>query len=238
MADLLKTKKKINGMGCKSKDEEKTKFILEALGFLENQDFYWQYVMDDKFIVDFALPEKKIIIDCFYTTLEPLPEIVSYAISEFSQRKIPVFCDAAPTARPLNSNLYSKIDFLSCNEFEAETMTGIKVSDEKTAESAAHQLRSAGAKIVIVTLGKKGALLLSDKTKYFPGLKVKTVDETGAGDAFRAGFITEYLETKNMDMAMLMGNKVGAFVVTRLGVYEALPTKEELGFFHERETVK
>ncbi len=64
MADLLKTKKKINGMGCKSKDEEKTKFILEALGFLENQDFYWQYVMDDKFIVDFALPEKKIIIEC------------------------------------------------------------------------------------------------------------------------------------------------------------------------------
>lgn len=58
------------------------------------------------------------------------------------------------------------------------------------------------------------------------------VDETGAGDAFRAGFITEYLETKDLDRAMVMGNKVGAFTVTRLGVYDALPTKEELGFFH------
>jgi len=34
---------------------------------------------------------------------------------------------------------------------------------------------------------------------------------------------------------MLMGNKVGAFTVTRLGVYEALPTKEELGFFQEEQ---
>lgn len=176
----------------------------------------------------------KVIVDCFYTTLEPLPEIVSYAINEFHKRKITIFCDAAPTARPLNPKLYQKIDFLSCNEFEAETMTGIKVFDEKTAGLAAEKLRQKGANTVILTLGEKGSLLLSDKIKYFPGLKVKTVDETGAGDAFRAGFITEYLETDNMDKAMLMGNLVGAFTVTRLGVYESLPTKEELGFFQER----
>jgi 2-dehydro-3-deoxygluconokinase len=71
---------------------------------------------------------------------------------------------------------------------------------------------------------------LTDKPKFFPGLKVKVIDETGAGDAFRAGFVTEYLETKNLDRAMIMGNKVGAYTVTRLGVYEALPTREELGF--------
>jgi ribokinase len=179
------------------------------------------------------MDERKMNIDCFYTTLEALPEIVNYAIGEFHKRNITVFCDAAPTARPLNPKLYSKIDFLSCNEFEAEKMTGIKVFDEKTAGMAAQQLRKNGAKIVIITLGRKGALLLSDKIEYFPGLKVKTVDETGAGDAFRAGFITEYLKTNNVRKAMLMGNKVGAFTVTRLGVYEALPTKEELGFFRE-----
>lgn len=177
--------------------------------------------------------EGKIIVDCFYTTLEPLPEIVNFAINEFHNRKITIFCDAAPTARPLNSGLYSKIDFLSCNEFEAEAMTGIKVFDEKTAGLAAEKLRQKGAKTIILTLGEKGSLLFSNKIQYFPGLKVKTVDETGAGDAFRAGFITKYLETKNMNKAMLMGNKVGAFTVTRLGVYEALPTKEELGFFRE-----
>ena len=181
------------------------------------------------------IDEGKIIIDCFYTTLEPLPEIVAFAINEFNKRKITVFCDAAPTARPLNPKLYSSIDFLSCNEFEAEAMTGVKVFDEKTAELAAQKLRQNSAKTIILTLGEKGALVLSDKTEYFPGLKVRTVDETGAGDAFRAGFVTEYLETKDINKAMLMGNKVGAFTVTRLGVYEALPTKEELGFFQEEQ---
>lgn len=172
----------------------------------------------------------EIKIDCFYTTLEPLPEIVEFAIKEFSKRKIMVFCDAAPTARPLNVKLYPLIDFLSCNELEAKAMSSVRVVDQTDAETAAKKLREQGAKTVIVTLGEKGAVLLSDKGQYFPGLKVKVVDETGAGDAFRAGFVTEYLETKNLDRAMEMGNKVGAFTVTRLGVYEALPTREELGF--------
>ncbi|MBI2032674.1 MAG: ribokinase [Candidatus Levybacteria bacterium] len=172
----------------------------------------------------------EIKIDCFYTTFEPLPEIVEYAIKEFSKRKIMIFCDAAPTARPLNVKLYPLIDFLSCNEVEVKAMTSVRVADQTGAETAAKKLRDRGAKTVIVTLGEKGAVLLSDKVKYFPGLKVKVVDETGAGDAFRAGFVTEYLETKNLDRAMEMGNKVGAFTVTRLGVYEALPTREALGF--------
>lgn len=176
------------------------------------------------------IDENKIVIDCFYTTLEPLPEIVEYAIREFSRRKIIVFVDAAPTARPLKPKLYPLVNFLSCNEIEAEAMTKIQVKDEKSAELAGEKLREKGAKTVIVTLGEKGSLLLTDKAKYFPGLKVRVVDETGAGDAFRAGFVTEYLETKNLNKAMVMGNRVGAFTVTRLGVYEALPTREELGF--------
>ena len=186
-------------------------------------------------IKDFLVKVDKgeIKVDCFYLTLEPLPEIVEYAINEFQRQGIMIFCDAAPTARPLDPKLYSAVNFLSCNELEAKVMTGVKVVDEKTAVVAAQKLREKGAKIIIVTLGEKGAVSLADKPKYFPGLKVQVVDETGAGDAFRAGFVTEYLATKNLDKAMKMGNRVGAFTVTRLGVYEALPTREELGFLKE-----
>lgn len=182
------------------------------------------------------IDEKKLVIDCFYTTLETMPEIVNYAIEEFYKRKIAVFCDAAPTARPLNSKLYSKIDIISCNEIEIEVMTGIKVSNIENAEKAAYRLRQKGANIIVVTLGAKGALLLTDKTSYFPGIKVKVIDETGAGDAFRAGFVTEYLTTKDLVKAMDMGNKVGAYTVTKLGVYDAMPTKLELDYFRPSAT--
>lgn len=178
------------------------------------------------------IDEKELVIDCFYTTLETMPGIVNYAIEEFHKRKIVIFCDAAPTARPLNPKLYSKIDIISCNEIEIGVMTGIKVSNIENAEKAAHRLRRKGANIIIVTLGAKGALLLTDKTSYFPGIKVKVIDETGAGDAFRAGFVTEYLTTKDLNKAMRAGNKTGAYIVAKLGVYDALPTKSELDFFH------
>ena len=188
--------------------------------------------IDQQAIRDFLtkVDRGEIKIDCFYTTLEPLPEIIELAIEEFSKRKIIVFCDAAPTTRPLNPELYPLIDILSCNELEAEVMTGVNVVDQDSAETAARKLRGSGARTIIVTLGEKGAVLLADTYRYFPGLRVKVVDETGAGDAFRAGFVTEYLATNNLDESMKMGNKVGAFTVTRLGVYEALPTREELGF--------
>lgn len=179
------------------------------------------------------IDENKIVIDCFYFTLEPLPEIVEFAIKEFNKRKITIFCDAAPTARPLNPKLYPLIDFLSGNEAEIGLMAGKRINDEVSAGVAAQILRTKGAKNVIVTLGEKGAVLLAEKSQkpdYFPGLKVKVMDETGAGDAFRAGFVVEYLESKDLRKAMLMGNRMGAYTVTRLGVYEALPTREELGF--------
>ncbi len=172
-------------------------------------------------------------IDCFYVTLEPLTEMVEFAIKEFKKRSVMVFLDAAPQARPLPEYLYRYIDFLSANEYEATTMTGIKVVDHKTANKAAKYLRKKGANHIIITLGKMGAILLKKNDKestYFPGNIVKVVDETAAGDAFRGAFVAEYLETKDMDKAMVFANKAGAFAVTKLGAYSAMPTREELEF--------
>ena len=59
---------------------------------------------------------------------------------------------------------------------------------------------------------------------------MKTLDETAAGDAFRAAFVTEYLATHDVARAMEFGNIVGAYATTRLGSYEGLPTPEELEF--------
>lgn len=183
-----------------------------------------------------AIDNKSIHIDCFYATLETLPEIISYAIAEMHTRNIPIFCDAAPQARPLSPNLYPMIDVLSANEFEATSMTGIPVTDEKSANEAAAQLQKAGANNVVITLGHLGEVLKekqSTKSVYFPGIKVSAVDMTAAGDAFRAAFVAEYLTTNNLKRAMELGNRAGAFAVTRLGSFEALPTREELEFFHQ-----
>lgn len=187
-------------------------------------------------ILDFLkeVDAKKINLDCFYTTLEATPDLILLAIRECSKRNITIFCDAAPAARPLDSKYYKYIEFLSANEFEAKNMTGIKVIDFSSAQKAGLELQKKGANNVIITLGEKGAILLEKNTHkftFYAGKKVKPVDETAAGDAFRAAFITEYLQTKNLYQAMEFANLVGAYSVTKLGAYEAMPTRQELEFF-------
>ena len=191
--------------------------------------------INQKTIMDFmaSVDDGTRTISCFYTTLEPLPEIVKLAITECNKRNIMTFCDAAPQARPLPTSLYSAINILSGNEFEVGAMAGMPVSDPTSAGKAAQALQKKGANTVIVTLGHLGAVLLpkdAKKPTYFPGNKVRVVDETGAGDAFRAGFVSEYLRSKNLKQAMNFANLVGAYAVTKLGTYDALPTREELEF--------
>ena len=76
-------------------------------------------------------------------------------------------------------------DVIKISEEEISLLT-----EKKTAEEAAEELQSGGIPCVIVTLGSKGALV-AVKTgqidaEAFPA---KTVDTTGAGDAFMGGFL-------------------------------------------------
>lgn len=178
-----------------------------------------------------SIDVKETRIDCLYLTLEPQSEIVEYAIREFSKREIMIFCDAAPTARPLKEEYYSLVTYLSANEFEALAMTQIQINSVADAKKAAYKLRSKGVKNVLLTLGGLGALLLpekSDQIHYYPSHKVQVKDVLAAGDAFRAGFTAELLATKNTDKSMKFAISAGAFAVTKFGAFDALPTREQV----------
>ncbi|MDO8451605.1 MAG: PfkB family carbohydrate kinase, partial [bacterium] len=179
------------------------------------------------------IDSRELSIQCLYLTLEPLPDIVEFAIREASKRDIMVFCDAAPQARPLDRSLYPYIHFLTANEFEVSSMTKTHVVDVESAKSAALFLRKQGARHIIVTLGALGAVSLPEGSVdavYTPGRKVRVVDETAAGDAFRAAYVSEYLLHKDSVKAVAFANLVGAYAVTKLGSYSALPKREELAF--------
>lgn len=179
------------------------------------------------------IDSRELKINCFYTSLEPLTEIVTYGINQFRKRGITIFCDAGPQARPLPEKYYKEVDFLSPNEFEASLMTGINVVDAESAKKAAIFLKKKKANTVIVTLGAMGAVLLEKgKTtpEYLPGNKVNVVDVTAAGDAFRAAFVVSYLEDGNIRKAVNFANLAGAYAVTKLGAYDSLPTRESLSF--------
>ncbi len=85
-------------------------------------------------------------------------------------------------------------------------------------------------KFVVITQGAQGARLLTKEGEWqFPCAKPEAVvDPTGCGDAFRAGFLAEYLKGSGYSSCMALGSVMGAFAVSRSGGQNHRPTRQEV----------
>ena len=73
--------------------------------------------------------------------------------------------------------------------------------------------------LVILTRGHLPASVYTKgEVKNFPVFPVKVVDPTGAGDAFTAGFLAKYLETKDLAQSMAYGHVVASFCIEAEGM--------------------
>jgi ribokinase len=87
----------------------------------------------------------------------PLPT-VEHAIRQAAERGLRVILNPAP-AQALPADLFPNLFLITPNETEAEILTGIRVTNEATAEQAALKFHQMGVPNVIITLGAKGAYL-------------------------------------------------------------------------------
>lgn len=69
-----------------------------------------------------------------------------------------VVLNPAPASK-LSAGLLETLYAITPNETEAEAISGIRITDERTAEEAARKIASMGVCNVIITLGAKGALV-------------------------------------------------------------------------------
>lgn len=157
----------------------------------------------------------------------PLETVIYAANIAFDSGK-KVILNPAP-ARELPDNLLQKIYIITPNETEAELLTGIKVTDMTTAEKAARTLHSKGIKIVIITLGSKGAFYFSGEGfKIVPAPKVVAIDTTAAGDVFNGALAVAISEGLELEKAVELANKAAAISVTRLGAQSSAPYWKEI----------
>lgn len=68
---------------------------------------------------------------------------------------------------------------------------------------------------LIVTLGSKGCRY---KNQLYAVKEVEIKDLSGAGDTFLAGFVSKYLETKDVDQSLVFANECASIVVQKKGV--------------------
>jgi len=89
-------------------------------------------------------------------------------------------------------------------------------------DSARHLLSAHNLKLVCVTRGTNGSLLVSaGECSEHPGFKVKVADTVGAGDAFTAAMVHGYLRQAPLAQINDTANRVGAWVASRSGATPA-----------------
>ena len=151
------------------------------------------------------------------TQLEIPEETVKYALERYSGLKI---LNPAP-AVVKDVNVLGLADILTPNEVEATALAGTS-EISLAAERLAKKARIA----VIVTLGPNGVLAITRDGRRIrvEGIKVKVVDETGAGDVFNAALAVFLSRGYDLEAAIEKANRVAAHSVT---IYGALGPKWE-----------
>ena len=112
------------------------------------------------------------------------------------------------------------------NKEELEEMFNVTINSDADLIKTASRLLELGAKNVIVSLGGDGALLVGDglEPQLRKAPKGKVVNTVGAGDSLVAGFIAEYIDSKDIAKAFKQGIATGS----ASAFSENLATKEEV----------
>lgn len=93
----------------------------------------------------------------------------------------------------------------------------------------ARHLRQAGARRVVLKLGKQGCLVCNSTTETFlPSVATQIVDTTGAGDCFDAGFIAALHDGRDDLAAAKIGCAVAAACIRNVGGAVGIPTYASL----------
>ena len=133
-------------------------------------------------------------------------------------------------AVPADPAIYALCDYVTPNETEAATLTGLRVESDAEALEAARALLRMGARNALITLGEKGALLHGEAgTHFVPAFRVaQVVDTTGAGDAFNGGFAAALAEGRSPLDAIRFANATAALSVQKPGTAPSMPTRAEI----------
>lgn len=156
---------------------------------------------------------------------------VAFVAEVANARNKKVILNPAP-AQPLPEQLLRNLYLITPNETEAEMITGIKITDLKSATEAARKITEMGVSNVIITLGSKGALVYNDSVnELVPALNVKAVDTTAAGDVFNGALAVAIAENRSLIDAARFACKVSAISVTRVGAQSSAPYRNEVDIF-------
>jgi len=165
-------------------------------------------------------------VDCIVLQFEIPLETVYYSIAFARRHGIRCILNPAP-GQPIELISLAGLDYFVPNESEAETITGTAVKNLEDAKECAAKLLDSGIRRVIITLGANGSLLAGGGgLEHLPAFPVKSVDSTGAGDAFIGSFAVFLGEGLPEHEAVRRANLYAGLSTTGVGTQKSFYSRE------------
>lgn len=162
----------------------------------------------------------------------PLTTVISL-IERADSLGVPVTLNLAP-AQALSRDLLRKVSVLVLNETEATHLSGQQVHSTEDARIVATILHSYGIPTVVITLGARGAMLVTrdatgqSRCIYQASPKVQPVDTTAAGDCFVGALTVALSEGQRAEDALRFAVYAASLKVARFGAQSGIPYREEV----------
>ena len=166
--------------------------------------------------------------DALLVQLEVCLPIVERAMQIAHNAGIPILLDPAP-AQEIPDSFLALADFVTPNEQETKTLTGVDPGNLDAARRAAEILHRRGSRQVVIKRGPQGCLVSTkDREETIAGIVVQPVDTVGAGDCFAGALIARWLESHDLFEACRFANRASSLKVQRHGSQTGIPSREEV----------
>ncbi|WP_028550748.1 ribokinase [Paenibacillus sp. UNC451MF] len=171
--------------------------------------------------------------------LEVPQETAIHAMIKAREYGVTVILDPAPAQGITVENL-KYADILIPNRQEAQSLTGIHVTDSLSALAAARFLdKRAGVARSIIKMAELGSLVYSyGEWEYIEAIKVKPLDTVAAGDSFAGALACAIADGESLISAAHFATIVSALKVTRQDAQDGIPTLAEVNEFCASRNIK
>jgi pseudouridine kinase len=140
-------------------------------------------------------------------------ETLEFITQKFND--IPIFLDLVSIIKAKKvKDFIGKFHTIKPNLAEAEMLTGIKMNSTKDLLLMADYFCDKGVKQAFITMGKNGCFYTNEFERGFiEGIKIDTVNSSGAGDAYISGLVYSYLNKKTLQESAIFATAMSLAAV-------------------------
>jgi len=198
--------------------------------FYREADYHLDYTSN----LEQALADSKIVhFSCWPISRMPVRGTIEKVLVEARKNEViigfdpnfhPMIWEKDEDGKEYVKSMISKVDIVKPSEDDAERLFGPDIP-----ENQIQKFLNLGAKLVIMTLGKDGAIVSNgNETIKLETLATEVVDTTGAGDAFWSGFYAAIVKGYTIRESLHLGLAVSAHKLKFTGAVTDLPKLEDI----------